>query len=442
MSLFGTDGIRGRAGTHPMTAEIALEVGTAAGTYFNRGTHRHKAIIAKDTRLSGYMLEPALTAGLTSTGMDVVLVGPLPTPAVAMLVSSMRADLGIMISASHNPYFDNGIKLFGPDGFKLSEDAETEIEALITSRTRTGIVDADKLGRATRLENARGRYIELAKSTFPKELTLEGMNIVLDCAHGAAYQVGPLILSELGAKVVAIGTTPNGYNINHECGSTSPDMLSAKVLETRADIGIALDGDGDRVIICDEHGEILDGDQLMAIIATHLFSKSKLNHNTIVTTHMSNLGLEHYLEQSGMQCVRTKIGDRYVMETMREKGCNLGGEQSGHIILSDYTTTGDGLIAALQILAVIAEKNLPLSCLRLFTPMPQILVNVPYKGDSPLEKPQIKSLIKDKEQQLSSKGRLLIRPSGTEPVIRVMVEGEDREYIRTLANEISSAIKE
>ncbi len=427
MKLFGTDGIRGTANTPPMTADIALKVGMAAGQQFLRGAHRHRVVIAKDTRLSGYMIEPALTAGFIAVGMDVVLVGPMPTPAVAMLVKSLRADLGVMISASHNHYQDNGIKLFGPDGYKLSDKVEQTIEKLVAKNHFEARAKPDKLGRAKRLDDAPGRYIEFAKSTFPKALTLEGLKIVVDCANGAAYHIAPLILRELGAEIVAIGVSPDGFNINQECGSTSTELLSKTVLREKADIGIALDGDADRVIICDEKGHIADGDQLMAMIATHCHKAGTLRGGGVVATQMSNIGLEHYLAGMGLSMARVRIGDRYVVEHMRTNGYNVGGEQSGHIILGDYSTTGDGIIAALQVLAYMRKDGRRLSqCSQLFTPLPQLLRNIPYKGKSPLGQPQVKKAIAAAEKSLGKKGRLLIRESGTEPLIRVMVEGKRR----------------
>lgn len=441
MKLFGTDGIRGQANSHPMTADIALKVGMAAGKYFTRGDHRHRVVIAKDTRLSGYMIEPALTAGFIAAGMDVVLVGPMPTPAVAMLVKSMRADLGVMISASHNAYYDNGIKLFGPDGYKLSDEVEAAIEKLVAKGPDKTLAAPDQLGRARRLDDAQGRYIEFAKSTFPKHLTLEGLKIVVDCANGAAYHVAPLILRELGAEVVAIGIEPNGFNINKDCGSTAPKKLCETVVKEKAHIGIALDGDADRVLICDEKGKIADGDQLMAMIATQCKKAGTIRGGGIVATQMSNIGLEQYLEKIGLTMARTKVGDRYVVEHMREHDFNIGGEQSGHIILSDYTTTGDGIIAALQILAYLQEDGRPLSkCGKLFTPLPQLLKNVPYKGTSPLKHPKVKEKIAQAEKNLGKNGRIFIRESGTEPLIRVMAEGKKRNEIEEIVEEIAGVI--
>jgi len=439
--LFGTDGIRGTANTPPMTADIALKVGMAAGQQFLRGDYRHRVVIAKDTRLSGYMIEPALTAGFIAVGMDVVLVGPMPTPAVAMLVRSLRADLGVMISASHNAYADNGIKLFGPDGYKLSDEVERAIERLVADNHFAALARPDKLGRARRLDDAQGRYIEFAKSTFPKSLTLEGLKIAIDCANGAAYQVAPLILRELGAEVIALGIQPDGFNINRECGSTSPEKLCATVLRERADIGIALDGDADRVLICDERGAIADGDQVMAMIATHAQKSGQLRASGIVATHMSNIGLERYLSTLGLTLARTRVGDRYVVEHMRAHGFNIGGEQSGHIIMSDYTTTGDGIIAALQVLAYMRQDGRRLSeCSRLFTPLPQLLRNIPYTGNTPLAHPQVLESIASAEQALGVKGRIFVRESGTEPLIRVMAEGEDPAEITRLVERIGQSI--
>jgi len=443
MKLFGTDGIRGTANTPPMTADIALKVGMSAGQQFLRGNHRHRVVIAKDTRLSGYMIEPALTAGFIAVGMDVVLVGPMPTPAVAMLVRSLRADLGVMISASHNPYGDNGIKLFGPDGYKLSDDFEQAIERRIAENRFDALAMPDKLGRARRLDDAPGRYIEFAKSTFPKTLALDGLKIVIDCANGAAYQVAPLILRELGAEVVAIGVQPDGFNINKDCGSTAPEKLCDTVMREKAQLGIALDGDADRVLICDETGCIADGDQLMAMIATYCHSAGLLRGKGVVATQMSNMGLERYLSGLGLTLIRTQVGDRYVVEHMRAHGFNVGGEQSGHIILSDYTTTGDGIIAALQVLAYMQEKKQPLSaCSRLFTPLPQLLRNVPYRGKvSPLTHPQVKKAIASAEQTLGKNGRIFVRESGTEPLIRVMAEGEDQVQVSGLVEQLCESVR-
>ena len=439
--LFGTDGIRGTANCEPMTAETALKVGMAAGLHFRRGNHRHRVLIGKDTRLSGYLLEPALTAGFISMGMDVILVGPLPTPAVAMLTRSMRCDLGVMLSASHNPFEDNGIKLFGPDGYKLSDEVEQAIEGYIENGIASHLAPAAELGRARRLDDVKGRYTEFVKSTFPKGLTLGGMRIVIDCANGAGYKVAPEILWELGADVVGMGDNPDGYNINRDCGSTSPKGMCSKVVEYRADFGIALDGDADRVLIADEKGELIDGDQLMAVIAEHWAGTGRLSGGGVVATVMSNLGLERYLNERQLQLHRTQVGDRYVVEHMRAHGINVGGEQSGHIIFSDYTTTGDGLIAALQVLAVIAGSNRRASeVCRVFEPMPQVLRNVRYNGVQPLDCETVKAAIADAEGRLGANGRLLIRKSGTEPLIRVMGESDDERLLGSIIGEICSVI--
>ena len=442
--FFGTDGIRGTANTHPMTAEIAMKVGMAAGIAFRRGDYRHRVVIGKDTRLSGYMIEPALCAGFTSVGMDVLMLGPMPTPAVAMLTRSMRADLGVMISASHNPFEDNGIKLFGPDGYKLSDEIEMRIEALVDEDLSKQLAAGDRLGRAKRYdEGGRDRYIEFAKRTLAKTLTLDGLRIVIDCANGAAYKVAPEVLWELGAEVVKIGVEPNGTNINENCGSTSPAALCGKVKEVRADIGIALDGDADRVLIVDERGEVVDGDQIMAVIAESWSENGRLAAGGIVATIMSNLGLERFLKERGIQLARTKVGDRHVVEHMREHGYNVGGEQSGHIILSDYGTTGDGLISALQILAVVRKNGgLVSEVCRKFEPVPQILRNVRFSGGEPLEKLQVQNAINAGRDKLGNMGRLVIRPSGTEPLIRVMAEGDDRTLVASIVNEIVGALQQ
>ncbi|MBY0561734.1 phosphoglucosamine mutase [Hyphomicrobium sp.] len=439
---FGTDGIRGLANTHPMTAEIALKVGMAAGTVFRSGTHRHRVVIGKDTRLSGYMLEAALMSGFTSVGMDVFLLGPMPTPAVAMLTRSLRADLGVMLSASHNPSNDNGIKLFDPDGYKLSDEMEKQIEDLIDSDSKSMLVEADRIGRATRVESAQERYIEFAKRTMPKQLRLAGLRIVIDCANGAAYKVAPEALWELGAEVIKIGVEPNGRNINLNCGSTSPKALVDKVKELRADIGIALDGDADRVVIVDEKGEIVDGDQLMAVIAESWHRTGKLAAGGIVATVMSNLGLERYLRSIGLTLARTPVGDRYVTEHMRKHGFNVGGEQSGHIVLSDFTTTGDGLVSALQVLACVVATGKTVSevCNR-FQPLPQILRNVRYASGRPLEDTRVVKAIEGAKAKLGENGRLVIRPSGTEPVIRVMAEGDDEKVVSSIVGDICDAVK-
>ena len=437
---FGTDGIRGATNLSPMTAEMAMKVGMAAGAYFLRGDHRHRVVIGKDTRLSGYMLESALVAGFTSVGMDVVMVGPMPTPAVAMLTQSMRADIGVMISASHNPYADNGIKLFGPDGYKLSDEAEAAIEALIDGDVP--LVTSDQIGRARRIEDAQGRYIHFAKSTFPENLRLDGMRIVIDCANGAAYKVAPSALWELGADVVAIGVTPNGTNINDGVGSTAPQTLAETVVASGADIGIALDGDADRLIVVDETGTIVDGDQLMATIAASWARQGRLAGGGLVATVMSNLGLERHLAAQGLGLVRTKVGDRHVLEKMRSSGYNVGGEQSGHIILSDYATTGDGLVAALQILAEVKRSGAPAGeVLHRFEPLPQLLKNVRFGGGKPLDDESVKAVIAQAEAELAGKGRLVIRPSGTEPVIRVMAEGDDLGQVERVVDRICDAVR-
>ena len=440
---FGTDGIRGKSNTAPMTAETALRVGMAAGRYFTRGEHRHRVVIGKDTRLSGYMIETALVAGFTSVGMDVLQFGPLPTPAVAMLTRSLRADLGVMISASHNVYEDNGIKLFGPDGYKLSDDVETAIESLMDNGLSDHLAAPADLGRAKRIDDAQARYIEFAKRTFPAHLRLDGLRIVLDCANGAAYRVAPEVLWELGAEVISIGVDPNGFNINSKVGSTAPEAMCAKVRESRADLGIALDGDADRVVIADEKGHIIDGDQILALIARSWSKAGTLKGGGVVATVMSNLGLERYLNAMGLKLARTAVGDRYVVEYMRKHGYNVGGEQSGHIVLSDYTTTGDGLVSALQVLAVVVQSEKPVSqvCNR-FEPLPQILRNVRYKDGKPLDNRDVKKAIEDGKVKLGNSGRLVIRPSGTEPVIRVMVEGESADEVRKLAEAIAQTIRQ
>lgn len=439
--LFGTDGIRGAANTEPMTAETALRVGMAAASYFTRGDHRHRVVIGKDTRLSGYMLEPALTSGFVSMGMEVVLVGPMPTPAIAMLTRSLRADLGLMISASHNPFQDNGIKLFGPDGFKLSDTVEHEIESIMDGWSADALVAPEKLGRAKRLEDAGGRYTEYVKQTFPRGLRLDGLKIVADCAHGAAYKVAPAVLWELGAEVIPIGVAPDGFNINKGCGSTDTDAMCSQVVAHGADLGIALDGDADRVLVADETGQMIDGDQLMSLIAGHWQEQGTLKGSGVVATVMSNLGMERYLERRGMNLVRTDVGDRYVVQYMRDNGFNLGGEQSGHIVLGDYSTTGDGLIAALQVLAVLVERDKPASEIcRVFEPLPQLLKNVRFSSGKPLEETNVQKAMQDAVGKLGSSGRLLVRPSGTEPVIRVMAEGDDEALINTVVDDVIGAI--
>lgn len=439
---FGTDGIRGLANHHPMTSELALKVGMAAGKTFQNGTHRHRVVIGKDTRLSGYMLEAALMSGFTSVGMDVFLLGPMPTPAVAMLTRSLRADLGVMISASHNRFDDNGIKLFGPEGFKLCDEKELAIEALIDGNMEEILAPPDEIGRATRVESARERYVEFAKRTLPRNMQLNGLRVVIDCANGAGYSVAPAALWELGAEVIKIGVEPNGRNINENCGSTAPENLSQKVRETRADIGIALDGDADRVLIVDENGDVVDGDQVMAVIAQSWLEKGKLAAGGVVATVMSNLGLERYLQSLGLTLERTPVGDRYVVEHMRKHGFNVGGEQSGHIVLSDFTTTGDGLITALQLLSVVVSQDRPVSeVCSCFERVPQILKNVRYSGGKPLEDDDVLGAITDAKARLSKNGRLVIRASGTEPVIRVMAEGDDDHQVNEVVDDIVQAVQ-
>ncbi|WP_353228000.1 phosphoglucosamine mutase [Novosphingobium sp.] len=438
--FFGTDGIRGRTNAGVMNAATAMKVGQAAGTYFQRGDHRHRVVIGKDTRLSGYMLENAMTAGFTSVGMDVVLLGPLPTPAVAMLAREMRADVGVMISASHNPFEDNGIKLFGPDGFKLSDEDELAIEALLEEDLP--LADAELVGRARRIEDARGRYIHAVKASLPHNVRLDGLRIVLDCANGAAYTVAPSALWELGAEVIAIGVEPNGKNINLGVGSTHLDAIKAKVREVRADIGIALDGDADRLIVVDEKSQTVDGDQIMALIGGRMAAQGLLRGGGVVATVMSNLGLERYLNSQGVDLVRTAVGDRHVLEKMREGGYNIGGEQSGHMILTDHSTTGDGTIAALQVLAALIASGKPASeTLHLFDPVPQLLRNVRFSGGKPLDNEQVKAVIAEAEAELAGKGRLVIRPSGTEPVIRVMAEGDDAAQVASVVERICAAVR-
>ena len=442
-TLFGTDGVRGKANSWPMTAEVAMRLASAAGRYFRRDQQEHRVVIGKDTRLSGYMIENALTAGFTSTGMNVFLLGPVPTPAIGYLTHSMRADVGVMISASHNPATDNGIKFFGPDGFKLSDEAEAEIMRLYHEGVSPANPEA--IGRARRLEDARGRYVEYAKTTFPRRLRLDGLRIVLDCANGAAYNAAPKVLWELGAEVIPIGVSPDGFNINEKCGSTHPQVAARRVRETRADLGICLDGDADRVILIDEKGEIADGDQIMGLIATRWAEQGRLAGNALVATVMSNLGLERFLEDRGIALERTKVGDRYVVERMREGGFNLGGEQSGHIVMTDYATTGDGLIGALQFLSAMVETGDKASRLtRVFTPIPQKLVNLRYAADkAPLEVDAVQTAIQEAEKRLGRGGRLLIRKSGTEPLIRVMGEAEDlnllENVLETVVNEVRAA---
>lgn len=437
---FGTDGIRGRA-NGVITPDLAMKVGQATGIAFQRGDHRHRVVIGKDTRLSGYMIEYAMVGGFTSVGMDVMLLGPMPTPAVAMLTRSMRADLGVMISASHNPYEDNGIKLFGPDGYKLNDELEAKISALLDSDLSPHLSSSANLGRAKRIDSVHARYIEFAKRTLPRNMSLEGLRIVVDCANGAAYKVAPEALWELGAEVIAMGVEPDGFNINKDVGSTHPEALIQKVRELRADIGIALDGDADRVLIVDEQGQVVDGDQLMAVIARSWLEDGRLSQPGIVATIMSNLGLERYLAGLGLSMARTAVGDRYVLEHMRANGFNLGGEQSGHIILSDYATTGDGLVAALQLLAVVKRLDKPVSeVCHCFEPLPQILKNVRYKQGQPLKEKRVESAIEAARLLLGESGRLVIRPSGTEPVIRVMAEGDDRDLVLRAVDDVVDAV--
>ena len=440
---FGTDGIRGLANGDKLTPDLAMRVGMAAGLKFVNGDHRNRVVIGKDTRRSGYMIENALAAGFTAVGMDVYFLGPMPTPAVAMLTRSLRADLGVMISASHNPYDDNGIKLFRPDGYKLSDDVEHEIEFLMDGDLSTQLMKGRDIGRAHRDEAAQTRYIEFAKRTLPKNIDLTGLRVVIDCANGAAYKVAPVALWELGAEVFTIGVEPDGYNINDKVGSTAPEALRAKVKEVRADIGIALDGDADRVIIVDEFGEVVDGDQLMAVIAQSWHARGTLRANGIVATVMSNLGLERYLTTLGLELNRTQVGDRYVLESMRANGYNVGGEQSGHIILSDYTTTGDVLVAALQLLSVVKEAGLRVSEIcRRFEPVPQKLTNVRYKNGKPLDHKLVVQVIAESRDRLGKEGRLVIRESGTEPVIRVMAESDDAGLVDAVVEQIASTIKQ
>jgi phosphoglucosamine mutase len=439
--FFGTDGIRGTTNTEPMTAETALRVGQAAGAHFLRGDHRHRVVIGKDTRLSGYMMESAMVAGFTSVGMDVVLLGPMPTPAVAMLTRSMRADLGVMISASHNPFADNGIKLFGPDGYKLNDDDERSIERRLEKEPK--LAKSELIGRARRIDDARGRYVQFAKDTFPEHLRLDGLKVVVDCANGAAYHVAPDALWELGAEVIAVGVAPDGLNINDKCGSTHPELMQETVVASGADIGLALDGDADRLIVCDEKGQLVDGDQLMALIALGLHGRGELKGDAVVATVMSNLGLERKLGEAGLKLLRTKVGDRYVLEEMRARGCNVGGEQSGHIILADHATTGDGLVAGLQVMAALVEASVPASqLLKQFEPLPQLLKNVRFNGRAePLETDSVRKRIAAAEAELEGRGRLVIRKSGTEPLIRVMAEGDDPALVERVVDDICEAVR-
>ena len=440
--LFGTDGIRGTANVEPMTAETALKVAMAAGLHFTRGSHRHRVVIGKDTRLSGYLIEPALTAGFVAAGMDPILVGPIPTPAVAMLTRSLRADLGVMISASHNPFQDNGIKLFGPEGYKLSDSAELSIEARIGDLMTAELASPERLGRALRLDDAQGRYIEFVKQTFPRGLTLDGLKIVIDCANGAAYKVAPTVLRELGAEVISLGVEPDGYNINANCGSTSTELMQAQVIVHGADIGVALDGDADRALIANENGEMINGDQIMGLIADYWSREGRLNGG-IVATVMSNLGLERFIESLNLRLVRTNVGDRYVMEEMRSNKFNLGGEQSGHIVLSDYSTTGDGLIAVLQVMAVIQKIQLPVSeVCNVFDPVPQLIKNIEIKNSVTWETDSVKKVIIAGEKKLRDNGRILVRNSGTEPLIRIMAEGDDHAVLNQVVDDIVSEIEQ
>ncbi|KZX87405.1 phosphoglucosamine mutase [Qipengyuania flava] len=438
--FFGTDGIRGRTNSGVMTAVTAMRVGQAAGTHFLRGDHRHRVVIGKDTRLSGYMMESALVAGFTSVGMDVIMTGPLPTPAIALLTREMRADLGVMISASHNPFEDNGIKLFGPDGFKLSDETEASLERLLEQEPQ--LVEPERIGRARRIEDARGRYIHAVKQSISADIRFDGLKVVVDCAHGAAYEVAPSAIWELGAEVIAIGVTPTGTNINDGVGSTSLETVKARVVEEGADIGIALDGDADRLIVIDEKGETVDGDQIMALIATRMQHRGSLRGGGVVATVMSNLGLERYLESIGLTLERTKVGDRYVLERMREGGFNVGGEQSGHMILTDHATTGDGTVAALSVLSSMVRTGKPASeLLHVFDRVPQLLKNVRYEGGAPLENAQVKQVIAEAESELADSGRLVIRPSGTEPLIRVMAEGDDAVQVEAVVDRICDAVR-
>ncbi len=441
--FFGTDGIRGTVNMPPMTADMVLRVGMAAAHVFTRGSHRHRVVIGKDTRLSGYMIEPALVAGFTAVGMDVFQFGPMPTPAVAMLTRSLRADLGVMISASHNAYHDNGIKFFGPDGFKLSDDIEMEIEELVAQRMDTDLAKPDQLGRAKRIEDAQARYIEFAKGTFPKKLRLDGLKVVIDCANGAAYKVAPAALWELGAELIPIGVEPDGFNINKECGSTSSRRMCEVVKREGADIGIALDGDADRVVIADQQGQLIDGDQIISLMALSWLRRDRLSANGVVGTVMSNLGMERHLQDMGLHLARTQVGDRYVVEHMRKHGYNLGGEPSGHIILGDFSTTGDGLIAALQVLAIVRERESSVSeVCQVFEPCPQIIKHVSHINGSPLQDRRVKRVINDGEIRLGKRGRLVIRESGTEPLIRVMVQGADEHIIKEVAEDIVGVLED
>ncbi len=440
--LFGTDGVRGRANSHPMTADLALKIGEAAGRYFRRdGSPAHRVVIGKDTRLSGYMFENALTAGFTSTGMNVLLLGPVPTPAVGMMVRSMRADVGVMISASHNPHHDNGIKFFGPDGFKLNDEAEAAIETAIFSEIVPA--SAENIGRAKRIDDGLFRYVERVKSTFPSDLNLEGLKVVVDCANGAAYKAAPAVLWELGAEVIPVGVSPNGKNINEGCGSTNTQLAAETVIAHGADVGICLDGDADRVMILDEKGQVADGDQIMGLFAARWAQEGRLNGKTLVATVMSNLGLERYLTGNDIALYRTAVGDRYVVEAMRAQGFNLGGEQSGHIVMTDFATTGDGLLAGLQFLGEMKRTDKAASAIRqVFDPVPQLLKNVRYaEGSTPLEADTVKAAIRDAEERLVGTGRLLIRKSGTEPLVRVMAECEDSTLLTQVVDGIVAEVE-
>ncbi len=439
---FGTDGIRGRVNQNHMTPDVAMRVGLAAGRVFKRGEHVHRVVIGKDTRRSGYMYEPALAAGFVAAGMDVVMVGPMPTPAVAMLVKSLRADLGVMISASHNPHYDNGLKFFGPDGYKLSDETELEIEKLLDNGCNEVLVDSGALGKAARLESARGRYVEFAKATVPSGVSLEGLKVVVDCANGAAYKVAPDVLWELGAEVIPMGVEPNGFNINDQCGSTYPGAMCNRVVAEGADLGIALDGDADRLILCDENGRIIDGDQIMALITRNWASRGILKGGGLVTTVMSNLGLERLLVGEGLSLERTKVGDRYVVERMRKRGINVGGEQSGHIVLSDFSTTGDGLVSGLQVITEIVQSGVTASAAcNQFEPVPQTLKSVRYNVDDPLAMPKVQKAIADAENELNGVGRLVIRKSGTEPLVRVMAEGDDADLVNKHVDNICQEVE-
>ncbi|UTW57979.1 phosphoglucosamine mutase [Kordiimonas sp. SCSIO 12603] len=439
---FGTDGIRGTVNQGALTPDMALKIGLAAGRVFRRGDHVHRVVIGKDTRRSGYMLEPALASGFVAAGMDVIMVGPMPTPAVAMLVKSLRADLGVMISASHNPHYDNGIKFFGPDGFKLCDEQELEIESIIDGETNDVLVPAERLGSAQRLEDARGRYVEFAKATVPAGVRFEGLKVVVDCANGAAYKVAPTVLWELGAEVIAMGVRPDGFNINEKCGSTHPEEMCKRVVAEGADLGIALDGDADRLILCDENGEIIDGDQIMALITRNWHKRGILKGSGLVATVMSNLGLERLLESEGLMLARTKVGDRYVVEEMRKSGFNVGGEQSGHVVLSDFCTTGDGLVSALQVMTEIKQSGLKASkACKQFDRVPQLLKNVRYSGGDPLEADNVKASIADAEARLNGSGRLVIRKSGTEPLVRVMAEGDDAQLVEQVVDSICREVE-